>query len=290
MLTIILTTVGLGYLAVCALLFFRQRAMLYFPAKTTLADQLAYAPGAGLEPWLDGVGERIGWKREPRGGVAPEQRWLILHGNAGLAVQRAYWADALERVLPGRSLAVYILEYPGYGRRPGSPSQATITAAALAAIDRLPADGRRVFLLGESLGCAVAAQVTQARPERVGGLVLVSPFNRLADVAAHHYPWLPVRGLIRDPWRSDEALRDFRGPIAIIAAEKDSVVPAEYAQRLHDGLRGHKDMHVVAGEDHNLFVFDQPWFANAVRFATGHLSPTARAHPGPGSGGSVRRG
>ena len=268
MLTIILTAVGLGYLAVCALLFFRQRAMLYFPATITLADQLAYAPGAGLEPWLDATGERIGWKREPRGGAAPDQRWLVLHGNAGLAVQRAYWADALERVLPGKSLAIYILEYPGYGRRAGSPSQATLTAAALGACDRLPPEGHRVFVLGESLGCAVAAQIAQARPDRVGGLVLVSPFNRLADVAAHHYPWLPVRGLIRDPWRSDEALKDFAGPVAIIAAEKDSVVPAEFARKLHDSLRGRKRLHIVPGEDHNLFVFDQPWFADAVRFAT----------------------
>ncbi len=268
MLTIILTTLGLGYLAVCGLLFFRQRAMLYFPATTTLADQFAYAPGAGLEPWLDATGERIGWKREPRDGVVPVQRWIVFHGNAGLAVQRAYWADALERVQPGRTLAIYILEYPGYGRRPGSPSQATLTAAALGACDRLPSDGQRVFILGESLGCAVAAQVAQARPDRVGGLVLVSPFNRLADVAAHHYPWLPVRGLIRDPWRSDEALRDFAGPVAIIAAENDSVVPAEFARRLHDSLRGRKHLHIVSGEDHNLFVFDQPWFADAVRFAT----------------------
>ncbi len=268
MLTIILTTMALGYAAVCALLFLRQRAMLYFPATTTMADQLAYAPGAGLEPWLDAAGERIGWKREPRDGAVPVQRWLILHGNAGLAVQRAYWADALERVMPDRTLAVYILEYPGYGRRPGSPSQPTITAAALAALDRLQAEGGRVFLLGESLGCAVAAQVVLARPGRVDGLVLVSPFNRLTDVAAHHYPWLPVRGLIRDTWRSDEALRDYPGPVAIIAAERDSVVPAEFAQRLHDGHPGPKHLHIVAGEDHNLFVFDQPWFADAVRFAS----------------------
>lgn len=273
MLTIILTTAALGYAAVCALLYFRQRAMLYFPSSTPLADQLAYAPGAGLEPWLDGTGQRIGWKREPQGAPATH-RWLVLHGNAGLAVQRAYWADAIGRVSPGQVPAVYILEYPGYGRRPGRPTQTTLVAAALAAFDRIPSSSGRIFLLGESLGCAVAAQVAQARPDRVGGLVLVSPFNRLADVAAHHYPWLPVRGLIRDPWRSDEALQDFPNPVAIIAAERDSVVPAEFAQRLYDGLRGRKHLHIVPGEDHNLFVFDQPWFADAVRFATS-VTPTS---------------
>lgn len=267
MLAIILITAALGYAAVCALLFLRQRAMLYYPASTPLAEQLAYAPGAGLEPWLGADGTRIGWKREPAG-APPARRWLVLHGNAGLAVQRAYWADALGRVSGGQPLAVYILEYPGYGRRAGVPTQSTLVAAALVALDRVPGPPARVYLLGESLGCAVAAQVARARPERVGGLVLVSPFNRLSDVAAYHYPWLPVRWLIRDPWRSDEALPAFPGPVAIIAAEKDQVVPAVFAQRLHDALRGRRHLHVVPGEDHNLFVFDQAWFAEAVRFAT----------------------
>jgi pimeloyl-ACP methyl ester carboxylesterase len=268
MLLITLITMTLGYAAVCLMISLRQRHMLYFPSSMDLAEQLAYAPGAGLEPWNDSAGKRIGWKRVGRGGSGTAQRWLILHGNAGLAVQRAYWADALERVLPGRALSVYILEYPGYGRREGSPTQAVLTAAALAAFDAIPPEGNRIFLLGESLGCAVAAQVAHARPDRTGGVVLVSPFNRLADVAGHHYPWLPVRWLVRDTWKSDEALRGFAGPVAILAAERDSVVPAIFAQRLHAGYEGRKWLQVIPGEDHNMFVFDQTWFREAVGFAT----------------------
>ena len=268
MLLIILITVALGYAAVCLMIFLRQRHMLYFPSSMALSEQLAYAPGAGLEPWNDAAGKRIGWKRESRETSGSAQRWLVLHGNAGLAVQRAYWADALERVSPGRTLSVYILEYPGYGRREGPSTQSSLTAAALAAFDALASEGKRTFLLGESLGCAVAAQVAHARPEQVGGVVLVSPFNRLADVAGYHYPWLPVRWLVRDPWNSDEALRGFAGPVAILAAEKDSVVPAKFAQRLHAGLAGRKWLRVIPGEDHNMFVFDQAWFRDAVGFAT----------------------
>ncbi len=268
MLPIILTTVTLGYAAVCVMIFLRQRHMLYFPSSMALAEQLAYAPGAGLEPWNDAAGKRIGWKREGREPSGSAQHWLVLHGNAGLAVQRAYWADALERVLPDRTLSVYFLEYPGYGRREGTPTQSSLTAAALAAFDALSPEGKRTFLLGESLGCAVAAQVAHARSGRVGGVVLVSPFNRLADVAGYHYPWLPVRWLVRDPWKSDDALRGFAGPVAILAAERDSVVPAKFAQRLHTGLAGRKWLRVIPGEDHNMFVFDQEWFRDAVRFAT----------------------
>ena len=265
MLLIIGITAALGYAAVCVMLFLFQRRMLYLPSSMPLDEQLAYAPGAGLKPWLDAAGARIGWKREAHG-PGGAQRWLVLHGNAGLAVQRAYWADALERVSPGRALSVYVLEYPGYGRRAGAPSESAITGAALAAIDALPAAGRS-HLLGESLGCAVAARVAQARPERVGGLVLVSPFNRLAEVAAHHYPWIPVRWLLRDVWRSDENLRDFPGPVAVLAAERDQVVPARFAQRLYDGYPGRKWLHVIPDEDHNFFVFDQAWFGDAVAFA-----------------------
>jgi pimeloyl-ACP methyl ester carboxylesterase len=268
MLALVFLTVVLGYAALCVFIFMIQRQLLYHPPAKPDGEQRALAAGAGLEPWRDATGARIGWKRERPGGAA-DQRWLVLHGNAGLAVHRAYWADALERVSPGRTLSIHVLEYPGYGDRAGSPTQQAITAAALAGLDHLSADGQRTHLLGESLGCAVAAQIAVARPERVGGLVLVSPFNRLADVAAHHYPWLPVRHLLLDPWRSDEALHGFSGPVAILAAEHDGVVPAKFARRLHDALSGRKRLHIVAGEDHNFFVSDQPWFRDAVAFATG---------------------
>lgn len=267
MLLLIVTTAVLGYVGLCVLVFFLQRRMLYYPSGTALAEQVVFAKGAGLEPWLDAAGERIGWKRVNR--TAGAQRWLVFHGNAGIAVQRAHWADALERVSPGHALSVYLLEYPGYGQRAGSPTEPSLTAAALTALDALPADGRRVHLLGESLGSAVAAQVARARVKRVGGLVLVSPFNRLADVAAHHYPWLPVRWVLRDRWDSDKALHGFSGPVAILAAARDSVVPADFAQRLHDGYAGPKRLHLIPGEDHNFFVFDQAWFREAVAFATG---------------------
>jgi hypothetical protein len=268
MLLLTLTTALLAYVALCALLFLMQRRLLYFPGSSPAAEQQAFASRANLQPWVDATGTHLGWKREPADAALAEP-WLVLHGNAGQAVQRAHWADALATVRPGRTLAIYILEYPGYGGRPGAPSQASLTAAALAAFDAIPISSpARIHLLGESLGCAVAAQLAQARPQRTGGLVLVSPFNRLADVAAHHYPWLPVRWLVKDQWASAAALRDFPGPVAILAAERDHVVPARYAQRLHDDFPGPKRFTLIPGEDHNFFVFDQPWFREAVAFAT----------------------
>lgn len=267
MFLLILITVTLAYVAVCLLLALQQRRLLYLPGQATLDEQLIYAVKAGFEPWMDATGSRIGWKREARGS-GEAQRWLVLHGNAGLAVHRAYWADALERVLPDAAVSVYVLEYPGYGGRPGAPAEETITTAALAAFDALPASDGPVYLLGESLGCAVAAQVAKARMQQVGGLVLVTPFNRLADVAQHHYPWLPVRWLLRDEWHSEEALQNFPGPVAVLAAERDQVVPARFARRLYERHPGRKWLHVIPNADHNLFVFDQSWFREAVAFAT----------------------
>lgn len=274
LLLIALATAALSYAAACALLFLWQRRLLYRPASTPPDEQLAYARGAGLAPWFDAAGTRIGWKREAARSGAP-QRWLVFHGNAGLAVQRAHWADALERVSPG-PVSVYVLEYPGYSGRKGRPSEPAIVAAALAALDRMAADGEPVYLLGESLGCAVAARVVAAKPDRIAGVVLVTPFNRLADVAQYHYPWFPVRWLLRDEWRSDDNLRAYPGPVAILAAEHDQVVPRQFAQRLHDGHPGHKWLHVVADEGHSFFVFDQSWFREAVAFATNRGMPPAK--------------
>lgn len=240
-LLLVFITLAAAYAALCLLMFFMQREMLYYPSTTSVSEQLRYAHGAGLELWLDANGGRIGWKRESAEAAA--QHWLVMHGNAGHAVQRAYWVDTLERVSPSRALSVYLLEYPGYGERSGSPTETSLTNAALAAFDTI-AGNNRLHLLGESLGCALAAQVVRHRPEGVGGLVLLPPFDRLADVASYHYPWLPVRGLVKDRWELDTALMDFPGPLASIAAERVSIVPARFAQRLHAEHPGLKSLHI----------------------------------------------
>src|SRR5271154_6951449 len=155
----------LGALGV--LFYFFQRRLLYFPVREEPSQAIEFARRAGLEPWLGPDGALVGWRaRHPS--TRPAGRLLVLHGNAGSAANREYFRDVLQA--PGVPLAldVYLLEYPGYGPRPGTPSESSLLSAVDAALDALTsADPSPVYLLGESLGTAVAAGAAADRPKSV---------------------------------------------------------------------------------------------------------------------------
>ena len=124
---------------------------------------------------------------------------LVAPGNGGNRQGRAGFAEALSR----RGLAVLLMDYRGYGGNPGSPNEDGLAADALAAAEALEELGyppERTIYFGESLGAGVVAALQAKRPP--AGLVLRSPFTELADVGAHHYPWLPVRSCSRTGSRS----------------------------------------------------------------------------------------
>ena len=122
---------------------------------------------------------------------------LVFQGNAGSALDRTPFVRGFERL----GWEVVLVDYPGYGARTGAPTQTSLTEAGLEALDQLRReDDRPVYLLGESLGSGVAAQVARQRPDAVRGLFLVTPFSSMADVAADHFSWVPARLLLRDRW------------------------------------------------------------------------------------------
>ena len=131
----------------------------------------------------------------------------------------------------------------------GQPFAGGFLAAAEDAIDSLPA-ADPVILLGESIGTGVASAMAARFPERISGLLLLTPFDSLLSVAQHHYPLLPVRWILRDKYPSADWLKAYTGPIAFILAADDSIVPATLGRKLHDGYAGPKQLHLATG-DHN---------------------------------------
>lgn len=239
--------VWLGLLLYLAL---AQRSMIYFPSHLDEAAAAAIAAEQGLEPWRDGARRVIGLKKlAPSADRRPRAAVLVVHGNGGQAVHRRNYAK-LPQAAPGRALSVYLLEYPGYGARDGTPSQDALIAAAREAVALIPAD-EPLIVLGESLGTGVAAALAAAAPERVTGLLLVTPFDSLASVAQHHYPLLPVRWIMRDRYPAAEWLVDYRGPAVFLLAGADDVVPAKFGETLFDGYTGPKSKMVVEAAGHN---------------------------------------
>ncbi len=233
----------LAYLLVCLYVFFRQRAMLYHPQPVSEDRMAELARETGMSRWTDHAGSPLGWVTRDGAGDPPV---LILHGNAGNALGRQQLIEKLRGA--GAGGRIFVADYPGYGSAPGSPSQRSLTEAATKALDAMPG---RAIVVGESLGTGVAAQAARIRPEKIQGIILITPFDSMVSAAAHHYPWLPVRLLLMDRFNSVTALKSFPGPVAILASENDTTTPPEGARRLFEALRGPKQMWEVKSSGHN---------------------------------------
>jgi len=240
----------LAYLGICLYVFLRQRSMLYHPEVLPEGAMREIARASGFSRWNDASGNPLGWATDAGD---PGNPVLILHGNAGHALNRASLVAKLREA--GVTSKVYLTDYPGYGSAPGHPDQASLTATAVAALGALP---HPAIVVGESLGTGVAAQAAARLPEKIRGLVLITPFDSMTSAAARHYPWLPVSALLLDRFDSVKALAQFTGPVAILAAANDETTPPALGKRLFDSLPGPKKLWIVPHADHNSAVFDLP--------------------------------
>jgi len=254
----VLRIVLLVWLGLLAFLALTQRSMIYHPSRNDAASLERVADAQGFAPWKNPLGETIGYRSLPApDDPRPPLAILITHGNAGYAMHRADYASILRQAAPDRAVSVYILEYPGYGARSGDPSQDAFLAAADQALSQIPAD-IPVVLLGESIGTGAASATASAHLDRIAGLLLLTPFDSLANVARHRYPLLPVRWIMRDQYPSEEWLKNYRGPVAIILAANDTIVPAKFGQTLHDNYTGPKKLIIADQADHNDLLHTLP--------------------------------
>ena len=211
----------LGYAAIAALLYARQDALVYYPTHTRVA-----ATQTDFEVPVGDIRLR-GWR------VNPGRRDALLYFG-GNAERIEAWREPFAEWFPTRT--VYLVAYRGYGASEGEPGQDAILADALALYDEVRQrhpDGD-IAVIGRSLGSGVAAHVAARRP--VARLALVTPFDGLAEVGQAHYPWLPVRWLMRERYPSTEWLHDYRGQVLVLRAGRDRVVPPANTDRLLQAL------------------------------------------------------
>lgn len=170
---------------------------------------------------------------------------MFLHGNGELA---DFWIHEFNEP---RSLgwAVMLVEYPGYGRAPGAPTESSITGSTLALYDWAAAnpalDAARTVAYGRSLGGATAARLAAERP--VAALVLESTFTGVRPFARQ---FLAPSFLVRDPFDTVEALHNYHGPLLVLHGNHDEIVPFHHAREiastvpgavLHEMQCGHND-------------------------------------------------
>lgn len=242
-----------------------QRNMLYYPS-THLPTQASLA-AKSIQFWPSGPKDYRGFLGVPSG--TPKGTFVIFHGNAGTAAERAYYTRTLTRL----GYRVLLAEYPGYGARNGEPGEDVLVSDAkeilFLAFEQF---GPPIVLLGESLGCGVAAAAVKDLSVRIDGIILITPWDTLQSVAGEKFSWLPVRFFLRDTYDTIGNLRKYRGRIAIVGAERDEVIPIRHALALFESLAANKRMYTIKDAGHNDWpgMVDQSWWKEIIYYLEGN--------------------
>ncbi|GIV59615.1 alpha/beta hydrolase [Rhodocaloribacter litoris] len=256
----LLTLLG-GYALLVLVVFTFQHRLLFLPSPdlgpTPAAHGLAYED-VTLETE---DGERLhGWWIPAE---HPRATLLLFHGNAGNISGRL----PLISVWHGLGLNVFVFDYRGYGRSTGTPSEEGLYRDAAAAWHYLTATRglapEEVLLLGRSLGGGPATWLAErAGP---GALILESTFTSVPDVAARHYPFLPVRWLARHRFDNLDRIRRIRVPVLVIHSPEDEIVPYAHGRALFDAAAGPKTFLEIAGRHNDGFAVSAPRYTEGVR-------------------------
>jgi uncharacterized protein len=255
----ILIAIAAICLMILAAVYLWQDRLLYFPESVTIERTL----DSGLQAWPSENNFR-GLIAEPA--ATARGTAIVFHGNAGHAGYRSFYA----KVLTPLGWRVILAEYPGYGPRAGAVGETSLVADAVETVMLAHQQhGGPLLLIGESLGAAVAAAAAARQPHSTIGLVLITPWDQLAHVAAYHYPWLPVKWLLHDPYDTVQNLTGFSKPVVVVVAENDRVVPARFGIALQASLSGPKQLLLIKSSNHNDWLdrVDASWWRALVSFA-----------------------
>jgi fermentation-respiration switch protein FrsA (DUF1100 family) len=232
-----------------AAVWLMQRRLIYFPDRSAPPPAGHVVPG-GQDVTLhttDGLSLTAWLVRPPsmdrRLGI------LVAPGNAGNRLARAPLVAALADL----GLTVLLVEYRGYGGNPGRPTETGLArdvhAARAYLINEVGLPAERLIYFGESLGAAVVTALAAEHPP--AALVLRSPFTDLAAVGREHYPFLPVRLLLRDRFPVAHLMHRVNVPTVVVYGTADSIIPPAQSLAVADAAAGAVRRVAVAGADHN---------------------------------------
>jgi pimeloyl-ACP methyl ester carboxylesterase len=234
-----------------------QNRFLYFPEPQWPTEQmLAYE---NMKLWQATAADYQGLIAV-HDAPAPNGTIVLFHGNGGTAADRGFYLEPFRKL----GFRVILAEYPKYGGRPGKVGEKPFVAAGMETV-RLAFEQYKepLYLVGESLGCGVAAAVAKQTSVPIAGIILITPWDTLASVAKSIFPYLPVKLVLTDKYDSIENLKSFKNKISVVGAERDEILPIKHAVNLYNALpEGRKRMWIIKGAGHN----DWPIHADASLF------------------------
>jgi len=251
------------YLLILLAVFLLQRKMIYFPERHGPQQHRQILAGLNLKSWpTDEEGRAVVSRTQV---ASAKGTVVVFHGNAGSAMHRTYYIEALQRL----GYRVIVAEYPGYGARKGIPTEAELIRDGIATAKKAWQEFRDpLFLCGESLGSGVVSGIVASKEVPVKGLLLITPFDSMANVAQHHYWFFLAKWLLKDKFDNLKNLEDFNGSTAVILAERDEIIPNRSTMALYEALPGRKRLWRFAHAGHNTLPLASwnPWWQEAMQF------------------------
>ncbi len=272
--------IGAALVLLNLLFWVLQPGMVFYPTRpldATPADwglpfedlSLTSADGEALHGWF-----------VPSPGAA--KTLLFLHGNAGNVSHRGASVEIFHRL----GLNVLIIDYRGYGRSSGTPSEDGVYLDARAAWDYLVTERKiapqDILIFGRSLGGAIAVDLAARVP--AGGLILESTFSSAGDVARHLYPLLSRLVRLRMPFDSERKIGGVSAPLLMLHSPRDEIIPYALGRRLFDAAPEPKRFADLIGGHNDGFLLSQPAYEQTLAEFLAGL-PALRERP-PSTGDS----
>ena len=248
------------YCSTLAFFFVKQSSFIFLTTGISKSQESLLRKFSHFEVNINHNGFNLhGWfiNRE----ISPEHPLIIYYG--GNAEEISHNLFNLEKY---EKESLLFMNYRGYGRSTGSPSQSSLFSDALFIFDHISdtysIPSTNIILMGRSLGSAVATYVAKQR--HVRAVILITPFDSLVNIAKEHYPFFPVKLLLRHPFDSVQIAPEITSPMIAIIAEQDRIISNEHSVNLveHWGMKSHYVR--IKDANHNS-ISNYPEYWNTVR-------------------------
>jgi len=209
------------YIALFAILFFMQANYIYYPDEQNFEECAKFTDAQKIT--------QNSTRMYVTENNNPDTLVIFYHGNAGSACDRSLWNYFFNTL----GVSNIFVEYAGYSNDPRTPSEELIyqdVRNVQEYISTLPYD--RIIIVSESIGSGPATYHTTLK--NVDEIVLISAFGKLADIASYHYPFYPVKTIMRDRFDNVANLSNFTGGLTIIHGEEDKSTPIHLSKQFFD--------------------------------------------------------
>lgn len=271
-----LVVTALLAVGLCLLVYLTQERLIFFPQRlderAALSIQQSYPRAETFELVAEDGMRLRGWLV---GGTIRQASPLVIYfGGNGEEV--SWLVPEFSRVFDWAALLV---NYRGYGLSEGQPSETMLFRDALALYDRATRrpeiNSGCVILMGRSLGTGVATYLASQRP--VAGVVLISPYDSLVQVARGAYPFLPVNLLLRHRFDSVVRAPSIHAPLLALVAARDDIVRPERSRELVQAWGGPARLELLDGVDHNTIHTHSEYWRLIDAFLAEHAKPASVA-------------